>query len=82
MTRAERRARRERIVAHMRRRIVDTWTLSTWLTSMTPDERDAWIDMTAKKMADNPQRCSGLCCGNARKHYGAPVSELRRASRG
>lgn len=30
------------------------------------------------RFKEQPQRCSGWCCGNQRKHQGAPIRERRR----
>lgn len=70
-TRAFRRHQSER---HMKRRLKE-------------DRNQHYSDLTCpcwtdpKVMArfkEQPQRCSRECCGNQRRHYGPPVSELRR----
>jgi hypothetical protein len=34
---------------------------------------------TFSRFADHPKRCSGPCCGNPRRHFGAVTRQERRA---
>lgn len=40
-----------------------------------------WTDKKAMaRFKEQPQHCSGMCCGNQRLYYGAPISERRQLS--
>ena len=41
-----------------------------------------WRDPKAMaRFKEQPQRCSGMCCGNQRKYQGPPISERRHVHR-
>jgi len=62
MGRGERLAESKRKKAKMRRVIRDTWFQSM---GVSLDKNDKFVG----KMAATPHPCSGMCCGNPRRHY-------------
>lgn len=79
MNRAERRRRKERAIARMRR-IVERWAGVALAWRGGDGARSAWIDDQARKLADNRQPCRASCCVNGRRLSGPTVSELRRGA--